>query len=348
MPGNRTDNKVIELVYFNYYDGKSPKEIAQMLSVKLRTVYNIINRAEKENRLELRNSGGRPRKLSRRDESEILRAVIEKPQISLRQLATDIKTNCNKQVSHETIRQVLHKNKYSSRIARKKPLLSEINLHKRLTFALHHIAQPAEFWNDVIFCDETKIMLHYNDGPQTVWRKPNTALHAKNTIPTVKFGKLSVMVWGCISSKGVGEVRIFTDIMTKEYYLDILQNELTRSAASFGFINPQNRQKLQYKLYQDNDPKHKSLLCRTWLLYNCSKVLDTPAQSPDMNPIENLWAFLKKKVAKRAPTSKSALVRAIQEEWKKIPDYYDMEHLVGSMPRRLQAVIDANGGHTKY
>ncbi|KAH8372825.1 hypothetical protein KR009_005679, partial [Drosophila setifemur] len=77
-------------------------------------------------------------------------------------------------------------------------------------------------------------------------------------IPTVKFGKLSVMVSGCISSKGVGELRIFTDIMNKEYYLDILRSELTRSAQNFGFIDHQNPGKLRYKLDQDNDPKHKS------------------------------------------------------------------------------------------
>ena len=156
------------------------------------------------------------------------------------------------------------------------------------------------------------------------------------------------MVWGCISYNGVGELRIFNEIMTKEYYLDILQNELSRSAISFGFVDPQNPNKLKYKLYQDNDPKHKSLLCRTWLLYNCSNVIDTPAQSPDLNPIENLWALLKKKVAKRGPTNKNALIKAIKEEWQKIPEYYDLNSLIQSMSSRLKAVLDANGHHTKY
>jgi len=156
------------------------------------------------------------------------------------------------------------------------------------------------------------------------------------------------MVWGCISSKGVGELRIFNDIMTKEFYLDILKNELSRSAHNFGFVNPENSSKLKYKLYQDNDPKHKSLLCRTWLLYNCSKVIDTPAQSPDLNPIENLWALLKKKVAKRSPKTKLELIKCINEEWLKIPEYYDINALISSMSRRLRAVMDANGGHTKY
>lgn len=319
-----------------------------MFKIKIRTVYNIISRAEKENRLELHSSQGRPAKLSRRDCSHILRNIENKPQSSLRELATDLKINLNKTVCPETVRKVLNFHKYSAHVARKKPLLSAMNIEKRLSFAISNLNNPPEYWNDVIFCDETKIMLYYNDGPGTVWRKPKTALQAKNIVPTVKFGKLSVMVWGCISSKGVGELRIFSEIMNKEFYLDILKKELTRSAHNFGFVCPENTRKLKYKLYQDNDPKHKSLLCRTWLLYNCSKVIDTPAQSPDLNPIENLWALLKKKVAKREPRSKNDLVRFINEEWRKLPEYYDINALVSSMSRRLRGVMDANGGHTKY
>jgi len=45
------------------------------------------------------------------------------------------------------------------------------------------------------FCDETKMMLFYNDGPSRVWRKPLSALEKPNIIPTTKFGKMSLMVW---------------------------------------------------------------------------------------------------------------------------------------------------------
>ena len=100
-------------------------------------------------------------------------------------------------------------------------MLSAQNVEKRLRFATEHVSLPPEYWDDVIFSDETKIMLYYHDRPQRVLRKPLTALENKNLIPTVKFGKLSVMVWGCISSKGVGVIRILNEIMTKEVYLDI-------------------------------------------------------------------------------------------------------------------------------
>ena len=181
----------------------------------------------------------------------------------------------------------------------KKPLLSAQNVEKRLRCATEHFSLPPEYWDDVIFSDETKIMLYYHDRPQRVLRKPLTALENKNLIPTVKFEKLTVMVWGCISSKGVGVNRILDERMTKEVYLDILKIELIASIKKFGFIDPVNPNKFYYKYYQDNDPKHKFYLCKSCLLYNCTKIIDTPAQSPDINPIDNLWVQLKKKVGKK-------------------------------------------------
>ena len=63
-PGKRVSKNIIQLVYFNYYKGKSAKEIAHMFSLKMRTVYNIITRGEKEVRLDLKGYTGRPKKVT--------------------------------------------------------------------------------------------------------------------------------------------------------------------------------------------------------------------------------------------------------------------------------------------
>ena len=77
------------------------------------------------------------------------------------------------------------------------------------------------------------------------------------------------------------------------------------------------------------------------------KVFDWPAQSPDLNPIENLWSELKKCVRKTGATNLTDLYEFSQEEWKKIPVEY-CERLVDSYPARLAGVIKAEGGATKY
>ena len=86
------------------------------------------------------------------------------------------------------------------------------------------------------------------------------------------------MVWGCVSSKGFGVIRILIEIMTKEVYLDILKNELTASIKKFGYI-----------YYQDNDAKHKSYLCRSWLYSNCTEVIDEVAKERSFKVRSRLW-----------------------------------------------------------
>lgn len=345
MPGKRLSFELVQLIYYNHQLGKSVQELSQMFSVTRKTIYNVLNRAENEGRLEPKHGGGRKSKINERVQRIMIRKIDQNPRISVRTLAKELKEECGIVVSHETVRQVILRHKYSSRSARKKPLTSAENVKKRLSFATKLISEPIDYWDDVIFCDETKIMLYYNDGPTRVWRKALTALANRNIIPTVKFGKLSVMVWGCISSKGVGELAFIEDTMDAKQYLNILKTKLRSSAAKFGFIS---NNKPHFKFYQDNDPKHKAYNVRMWLLYNCGKVLDTPAQSPDLNPIENLWCYLKKKVAKRQPKNRTALKTAILEEWQNLSSSYDFVKLIHSMKKRLQCVINANGYHTKY
>ena len=89
-------------------------------------------------------------------------------------------------VSYSTIRNILEKHKYSSRVGKKKPLLSAQRIENRLRFAIEHVSLPPKYWDDVIFSDETKIMLYYHDESQRVWRKPLKALENKILIPAVK------------------------------------------------------------------------------------------------------------------------------------------------------------------
>ena len=84
------------------------------------------------------------------------------------------------------------------------------------------------------------------------------------------------------------------------------------------------------------------------IIYKCTKVIETPALSPDINPIENLWVHIKKKVGKWSPTNKNELIKFIKEEWEEMTSEYDIPKLIQYMRRRLQAVIDTQGGHTKY
>lgn len=102
-----------------------------MFPVSRKTVYNVLKGSEKEGRLEPKSGGGRKIKIKKRVDRFIMRIVIANPRISVRSLALDIRQECHLTVSHETVRQVILRHRYSSRFARKNPLLSDANMEKR-------------------------------------------------------------------------------------------------------------------------------------------------------------------------------------------------------------------------
>ncbi|GFV33815.1 retrovirus-related Pol polyprotein from transposon TNT 1-94 [Trichonephila clavipes] len=74
-----------------------------------------------------------------------------------------------------------------------------------------------------------------------------------------------------------------------------------------------------------------------------------PARSTDLNPIENVWDALGRQVAGRnyPPTNKKTLIRALTEEWDKLPQQL-LDNVVQSMVRRVECGITLHGGHIPY
>lgn len=255
-------------------------------------------------------------------------------------IASNVLKETGKSVSAETVRRVLRNNGYNGRVARKKPLISEINRQKRLQFVKDYENKDEEFWKNVIFSDESKFNLFGSDGRQMVWRKPNTALNKANLCPTIKHGGGSLMVWGCYSYHGVGNLVFIDGIMDKMGYLKILKENLKQSADKMGIGDT-------FYLYQDHDPKHDAMIVREWLLYNCRRMVKTPPQSPDANPIENLWSELERRIRTHQISNQRDLKQALIEEWEKITPEY-IQKTASSMQKRLKAIKENNGFPTKY
>lgn len=106
-----------------------------------------------------------------------------------------------------------------------------------------------------------------------------------------------------------------------------------------------------FTLAHDNDPKHTASTVKAYLKRKEEKgditVMGWPSQSPDLNPIEHLWRIVKHKRKGFKATSKDNLFDKVREIWTSIP-LNTLKTLVESMPTRVQAVIEAKGGHTKY
>jgi hypothetical protein len=142
-----------------------------------------------------------------------------------------------------------------------------------------------------------------------------------------------------MSVHGVGNLVRINGGMDAELYRSILADDLAPSVEHYG-------SNLKDFIFQhDDDPKHTSRLVRQWLVDNEIEVLDWPAQSPDLNPIENLWEHLKRRML--APTSMHALWERLELEWNAIQADVCV-NLIESMPRRIAAVLKAKEGYTKY
>jgi len=130
--------------------------------------------------------------------------------------------------------------------------------------------------------------------------------------------------------------------MNAVFYKSILKTRLRTDAARiFG--------RRAWTFQQDGDPKHTSRRVQRWLEKNVRFIgkNDWPANSPDLNPIENLWAYLQARVYARNPRTLAGLQRIIEEEWEAYP-IERIRRLVDSMPRRFAAVLYNLGGSTSY
>src|SRR6266550_3398768 len=160
---------------------------------------------------------------------------------------------------------------------------------------------------------------------------------------TLKFGGGSVMVWGSMMWEGPGMACKIDGRMDGQLYVDILEDELQASLDYYG------KEAEDVIFQQDNDPKHTCKLAKKWFDDHGIEPLLWPAQSPDLNPIEHLWHHLKRRLAnyETQPNGILELWERVQDEWDKI-DPKVCQDLIESMPRRMQAVIEAKGGSTKY
>ncbi len=156
---------------------------------------------------------------------------------------------------------------------------------------------------------------------------------------SVKFPQ-SVMVWGAMSSAGVGPLCFLRSKVNTAVYQEVLEHFMLPAADQlYGDAD--------FLFQQDLAPAHSAKATSTWFKDHGIPVLNWPANSPDLNPIENLWGIVKRKMRYARPNNAEELKATIRATWALITPE-QCHRLIDSMPRRIAAVIQAKGAPTKY
>uniref|UniRef100_A0A803JLA2 Transposase Tc1-like domain-containing protein n=1 Tax=Xenopus tropicalis TaxID=8364 RepID=A0A803JLA2_XENTR len=232
------------------------------------TTVGAIVRKWKEHKMTInRPRSGAPRKISPRGVSMILRKVKKHPRTTREELVNDLKL-AGTTVTKKTIGNTLHRNGLKSCRARKVPLLKKAHVQARLKFANEHLNDSVSDWEKVLWSDETKIELFGINSTRCVWRKKNAAYDPQNTVPAVKHGGENILLWGCFSAKGTGQLIRINGKMDGAMYREILNDNLLPSARKL-------KMGRGWVFQHDNDPKHTAKATKEWLKKKHIKVMES-------------------------------------------------------------------------
>ncbi|GFS54858.1 transposable element Tcb2 transposase [Trichonephila clavipes] len=212
----------------------------------------------------------------------------------------------------------------------------------RLQWCLEHHNWSEQDWACVLFSDESRFSLSSDCRRQLIWHESGTAYRPENIQEKDRYPTCSIIVWVGIMSNGRTRLHVVANgTMTGQRYIDevlLPHVRLFRGAVGDKFV-----------FMDDNATCHRTLAVQDCLHSEGIQRLVWRGRSPDLNPIENVWDALGRQVAGRnyPPTNKNTLIRALTEEWDKLPQQL-LDNVVQNMVRRVECCITLHGGHIPY
>ncbi len=247
----------------------------------------------------------------------------------------------NISVGKDTVGRILKRKGLGSYIAVRKPLLTIKDRIKRLNWCRQRQYWTVDKWSTVLFSDESNFEVFNRKGKVWVKRLKHEKYLPRFITPRLQGGGGSAGIWGCFSHAGTGVSRIYTGRINQYLYIDTLEECLLPSAQLLiGGNSP-------FMFQQDGAPAHTAHSVQDWFSQSNVELLPWCARSPDLNPIENIWAWMDRRMMSQQITSIEHLKEVLHETWLSIP--HDLcINLIESMPRRIKECIKNKGGHFRY
>ena len=279
------------------------KEISKIVGVSISTISHIMRMKKETGSVTPKRKGkcGRKRKTTPKDDAYLIRESVKDP----RKTSDAIKTTLGgkgMEISSSTVcRRLLEVGRKAYHPV-KKQLLTKTMKTKRYKWGLKYKHWTKEDWRHVIFSDETHMFVQ-GQRSQHVQKSQNKKIRNAHIDQCVKHPQKK-MFGGCFSFYGIGSLHPVEGMMRSQQYIEVVQQ---RVIPEMNRLFPDGSGVFQ----QDLAPCHTLKQVKKFMNENYIKVLEWPGNSPDLNPIENLWSICKKRLRTMDCTLKEKLIQVL-------------------------------------
>lgn len=322
-------------------DGETQRSVAHRLNVSQSVIGRLWQRFRATGSVQNRPRSGRPRSTTAREDRYLTNMALRQRRVTARHLRDQLRAATGTQVSDQTVRRRLRVNNLRARRPAVRPPLLPRHRTARRDWCTRHARWQRAQWTSVLFSDESRFTLQFNDGRQRVYRRPGERFVDVNVNQRLPFGGGGIMVWGAFSFHHRTPLYVINGNLTGQRYLQEIIRPLVLPCLQRIGVG---------SIFQDDNARpHRARVVSDFLRQNNVQQMDWPAYSPDLAPIEHAWDELGRRLHSNhaPPNNRADLARLLSAEWQAIPQVF-FQRLVDSMRRRCTACLAARGGHTRY
>jgi len=324
-------------------DRHSLSEITKITNIPKSTLQHLKHRNTPLNKAR----SGRPSKLSERDKRRIVLHITKNHQsrrVSIISIIQDLQLD----IGISQLKCTLKDLGYNHRIARYRPFLKKLDRKRRLQFAKRHAHFTVDDWKAFIWTDEMSVKVGMQRSSRDwIWRRSDEEFHPDCIDYKKRATGIGMMFWGAFRWGKMGPGVFFELENGKKVNSTIYRDQILKGPLQ-EFWEESFEDVQEPIVMEDNAPPHKKVCIpvRQELGMKCHQ---HPPNSPDLNPIENIWAHMKHVISKEYAhiTSQKVMKEVVVSLWNDFEDH-KWNHLIESMPERIQAVIKAKGGSTHF
>lgn len=320
--------------------GMKPLAIARRLVIAKSTVYDVIKQWKQTGSIKEKLKSGRKRSVNTRKIRAIIKKRINRNDgVSMNKMSKDLK------ISRHSVQSIVHNELglksyrlLSGQVLNDKMKQNRLDKCKKLQdfFIMHRV-------EDVLWSDEKIFTVEVTQNSQNHRQLLSPALKntRKRKVATKSLFPKSLMIWAGIGANGKTQL-VFIDKHVK-INAQIYQNEILDKA-----VLPWIQKNPNTIFQQDWAPAHGAKSTIAYLEAKVKNYLTKdqwPSNSPDLNPLDfSVWGYIEERLRTRKITDLGVLKKALLKEWNDMdPDY--LRRTINSLPKRIQACIDADGGH---